>query len=337
MNDRLKTALRGQKTDRPPIWLMRQAGRTDPEYNALRERLGLPLEELFRHAEHAATISLLPKRLGVDAIIFFQDILTPLGPMGSPFVFRPGPCLLSPIRTPADADRLETYVIPQKLGFVGETFDRLHASLASELPVLGFAGAPWTLAVFLIEGASFGDASPHALEFAKKHPEAMHKLLEKLTVITVDYLHYQIESGAAAVQLFESGAHLLSDSEYRDLALPYQQRIFAALRGQAPTIVFARALENLDLLAAAGADVISLPSTVSISQARARLGADQVFQGNVSNQLLRDATLSTIAAAARACVDDGERRGHIFNLDHGLLRDTPYHHVEHLVRTVRGY
>lgn len=316
---------------------MRQAGRTDPEYNALRERLDLPLEELFRHPVHAATISLLPKRLGVDAIIFFQDILTPLGPMGAPFVFRPGPVTERPVRTPADVERLQSYAVAEHLGFVDETFDRIHDALEGELPVLGFAGAPWTLAVFLIEGASFGTSADRAVDFARQYPAATHALLEKLTVITVDYLHYQMECGAAAVQLFESAAPVVDAAMYREFALPYQQRVFAALRGGAPTINFARDLNDIDLLAEAGANVLSLPSTLSIREVRATLGPEQIVQGNVSNKLLRDGPLEAIESAAKACVDEGGRRGHIFNLDHGLLKETPYEHVQHLVRTVLNY
>jgi uroporphyrinogen decarboxylase len=279
----------------------------------------------------------LPQRLGVDAIIFFQDILTPLAPMGAEFVFRPGPVLERPVRTPADVDRLESYAVSECLDFVAETFERIHGQLDGALPVLGFAGAPWTLAVFLIEGKSFGEHAPAALDFSRRYPEAAHRLLEKLTVITVDYLHYQIEAGAAAVQLFESAANILSEPEYREFALPYQQRIFAALHGQAPTIAFARELADLDLLNASGADVLSLPSSVSIREARSRLGAHRVVQGNVSNQLVRRGPLEAIAEAVHRCIDEGERRAHILNLDHGLLRDTPYAHVQHLVDCVRNY
>lgn len=335
-NDLLLKALRGESLPRPPVWLMRQAGRTDPKYNALKEELGLPLEALFRHPEHAATISLLPQRLGVDAIIFFQDILTPLAPMGAEFVFRPGPVLDRPIRTPEDVERLTTYVVPDALGFVGETFFTIHERLDGALPVLGFAGAPWTLAVFLIEGGSFGREAPAALEFARTHPDALRALLERLTIITVDYLHYQIESGAAAVQLFESAAYLLNEAEYRALALPYQQQVFAAIRGQAPTINFARELDDLDLLDAAGADVISLPSTISMAEARARFGPDRVLQGNVSNRLVQEGPLDAIGAAVRRCVEEGGRRAHIFNLDHGLLKDTPFEHVKYVIRAAQS-
>lgn len=335
-NDLLLRAIRGETLPRPPVWLMRQAGRTDPEYNALKERANLPLEQLFSHPELAAEISLLPKRIGVDAIIYFQDILTPLTPMGCPFVFRPGPVTDSPIATPDDVARLHPVDPASSLGFIGETFDRLHGSLDGEMPVLGFAGAPVTLAVFMIEGKSFGENADKALAFFEQYPEATRELLGKLTEMTIGYLQYQIGHGAAAVQLFESAAYLLTPEQYRALALPAQQRIFDALRGTVPTIMFAREWEVVRDLDAAGADILSLPSSISIADARAIIGAERVVQGNLDNGLLADGAWPDIKAAARACIESGERRGHIFNLSHGLMRHTPFENVTRLVELVRS-
>ena len=333
--DLFTRAARGESVPRPPIWLMRQAGRTDPAYNALRERAGLTLEELFRHPDLAAEISLLPLRLGVDAIIYFQDILTPLGPMGCEFVFRPGPTTDRPVLGESDIAKLDEYDMAESLPFIADTFRLVKSHLNGEMPVLGFAGAPLTLAVFMIEGKSFGDTAHRALDFLRDQPEAARRLLEKLCAVTIDYLKYQIESGAAAVQLFESAAHLLSPTLYREFALPYQQRIFDAISGMAPTIMFAREWEDVEDLAASGADILSLPSSISIAEARAIVGRDQVVQGNLDNHLLANGSLSDIEAAARACVDSGERRGHIFNLSHGLLRETPYENIQHLTQVVR--
>ncbi|MFP6582284.1 MAG: uroporphyrinogen decarboxylase family protein [Candidatus Hydrogenedentota bacterium] len=335
-NDLLIRALNGETTPRPPVWMMRQAGRTDPLYNEYKAKADLPLEKLFQHPEQAAHISLLPKRLGVDAIIYFQDILTPLGPMGCEFLFRPGPVTENPINTRDDIDRLTRYEMPEQVGFIGETFDRLHATLDGELPVLGFAGAPMTLAVFMIEGKSFGTKAERAFNFFENHPEDTHVLLEKLTEMTIRYLEYQIEHGAASVQLFESAAFLCTPDQYRTLALPYQQKIFAALKGKVPTIQFAREWDNIAELGEAGADVVSLPSSISIHEARDVLGIDQVVQGNLSNRLLCDGPLEAIESAARACVEAGESRGHIFNLDHGLLRETPYENIQFLMRVLKG-
>lgn len=335
-NDLLLRAIRGETLSRPPVWLMRQAGRTDPEYNALKERANLPLEKLFSHPELAAEISLLPKRIGVDAIIYFQDILTPLTPMGCPFVFRPGPVTDSPIVTPDDVARLQPVDAASSLSFIGETFDRLHATLDGEMPVLGFAGAPLTLAVFMLEGKSFGENADKALAFFKQYPEATRELLDKLTDMTIGYLRYQIDHGAAAIQLFESAAYLLTPEQYRTLALPTHQRIFDALRGTAPTIMFAREWDDVQDLDASGADILSLPSSISIAEARTIAGNDRVMQGNLDNKLLAEGAWPDIEAAARACIESGDRRGHIFNLSHGLLRHTPFEHVTRLVELVRS-
>ncbi len=335
-NDLFIRAARGERTARPPVWLMRQAGRTDPEYNRVKEAARLPLEALFRHPELAAEISLLPKRIGVDAIIFFQDILTPLSPMGCDFMFRPGPSTDTPIRSKADVDRLRLYDVAHELPFIREAFRRIYDQLDGEMPAIGFAGAPLTLLVFMVQGKSFGEVAPESMAFLREEPAAAHALLDKLTAMTIDYLAYQIESGAAAVQLFESAADLLTQAQYREFALPYQQRIFEALRGKAPTIVFARGWDDLPSLKDAGADIVSLPSTVTIPGARRVLGRNQVVQGNIDNHFLVTATKSEIEAAVRECIEGGERRGHIVNLSHGLLRETPFENVCHLVHAVRA-
>jgi len=335
-NDLFMAAVRGETTQRPPIWMMRQAGRTDPAYNALKEEVDKPLEELFRDPEIATKVSLLPKRLGIDAIIYFQDILTPLAPMGCEFLFRPGPVTKNPIRLRADIDRLEPYDMTEHVGFIGETFDRLYAELNNEMPVLGFAGSPFTLAVFMIEGKSFGTKAEKAFSFIEEHPKDTHVLLEKLTEMTIPYLEYQICHGAVAVQLFESAAFLMTPEQYNEFALPYQQRIFKALKGKVKTIQFAREWDNLQSLGKAGADIVSLPNSVSIHDARAVLGQDQIVQGNLSNRLLCEGTHAEIEAAALACLESGGCRGHIFNLDHGLLRQTPYVNIQFLMKVLTG-
>lgn len=336
-NDLLLRAARGERTERTPIWLMRQAGRTDPEYNRLREAAEKPLEVLFNTPELAARISLLPKRLGVDAIIIFQDILTPLAPMGAPFVFRPGPVLANPILSSVQVDELHLSDMENGLAHVKETFRLIHEMLDGELPVFGFAGAPFTLLVFLVEGKSFGDRAEVAFAFLREAPSLAHSLLDKLTEMTIDYLRFQVAHGAHAVQLFESAAHLCSTPVYHEFALPYQRRIFEALRGAVPTIHFAREWPHLDDLDAAGADIISLPAAISVRDARAKLGDHRPIQGNLDNTLLARGTPEEIEAAAAECVESGGHCGHIFNLSHGLLRETPFSHIEHLVRFVRAY
>lgn len=336
-NDVFLRAMNGEETPYTPIWMMRQAGRTDPAYLKLKEDAGLPLEALFRHPEYSSEITLLPKRIGVDALIYFQDILTPLTPMGAHFVFAPGPLLEKPVESEADIDALQPFDVEAELPFIRETLERIMAADGGELPVLGFAGAPLTLAVFILEGKSFGESAGRAMDFMAASPKVLHRLLDRITEMTIDYLTYQARCGVAAVQLFESAAFLLSHAQYQEFALPYQQRIFAALKGVVPTINFARQWDGLDDLDAAGADIISLPASIGIREARAHLGADRVFQGNLDNYLLAHGAEEDIAAAMAACVSAGEHRGHIFNLSHGLLRETPFERVTNLVRQVKEF
>ena len=330
-NDLIIRAARGEQTERTPVWLMRQAGRFDPAYMSLRERADLPLEKLFSHPDFATEISLLPRRFGVDAIIFFQDILTPLGPMGAGFRFRPGPVLAEPVRTRADVDRLTRYDPSVELGFVGKTLQQVRSELAGELPLLGFAGAPLTLACFLIEGKSPGDSGAAAKAFLYSDPAAAHALLANLADMTVDYLLYQIESGADMVQLFESCAELLSDADYEEFAQPYQQRVLSAIRGRVPTILFAKEYANVERMADTGADVISVGGCVDLAEARRRVGGRVALQGNLNNRLLATGTEQQVIEATRDCIAAGGCTGHILNLNHGLLKETPVANVQTLI------
>ncbi len=334
-NDLILRAARGDRTERTPVWLMRQAGRFDPAYRAIRENADMPLEALFRHPELATEISLLPERFGVDAIIFFQDILTPLTPMGAPFVFRPGPVLETPIRTARDVDALHTFDPVSELAFVPDTLRRVKTTLAGRIPLLGFAGAPLTLAFFLIEGKSPG-AAEHAHAMMQAEPALFHRLLDRLADMTADYLLMQIEAGVDAVQLFESCADQLTLNQYREFALPYQVKIFSALAHRVPTIMFAKEQPLSDTLVACGADVLSLGSCVDLADAKRRYERCAAFQGNVDNALLAAGPIEEIQNAVRNCVLAGNHTGHILNLSHGLLANTPVEHVQCLIDTCKA-
>ncbi len=334
-NDLLLRAARREPTERTPVWLMRQAGRFDPEYRILRDRSGLTLEEAFRCAEHCAEISLLPKRFGVDAIIVFQDILTPLTPMGAPFVFRPGPILDSPVRTAGDVASLRRYDVQAELPFVADALRMVKRSLGGELPLLGFAGAPLTLAYFLIEGGSPNSGSERTQAFIQSEPRLCHALLEKLADMTAEYLAMQIEAGADAVQLFESVADLISREQYEEFAHPYHQRILSQLDGKAPSILFVKEQPFVDLMVDSGADVLSVGACVDLDAARRRFGDRVAFQGNVDNRLLAAGPLDAIDRAVEQCVEAGGGGGHILNLNHGLVRDTPVEHVQQLIEVAR--
>lgn len=334
-NDLVLRAARGERTPRTPVWLMRQAGRFDPQYRDLRQRADLPLELLFRHVDLSVEISLLPRRFGVDAIIFFQDILTPLAPMGADFVFRPGPVLESPIRDESGLARLRPYDPQQELPFIPATLQALKRELDGELPLLGFGGAPLTLAFFLLEGGSPHPDPQRTRSLMEQSPRVMHDLLDKLTAMTASYLASQIESGVDAVQLFESAADLVSLEAYEEFALPYQQRVFEAIGKRVPRILFAKDFADVELLTRAGADVISLSSAVDLAEARARIGPGVAVQGNVNNRLMVEGSPEAVEAAARRCIEAGNHSGHILNLGHGLLQDTPVENVQRLVNTAR--
>ncbi len=351
-NDLLLRAARCLPVERVPVWMMRQAGRSDPLYRRMREELNLPLEQLFRtcpapmsetDVESAVKISLLPKRIGVDAIIVYKDILTPLAPMGAHFRFDPGPILKPPIRTPAQVDALlPVDDPPAQLTFTGNVIRRLRETLNGELPLIGFAGAPLTLAFFLIAGESpikrgtgVSEKAEPVFQMIEETPELMHRLLNKLTEMTVNYLNYQISNGAQIVQLFESIADVLPRHLYTDFAFPYHQQIFEALNPETPSILFAKECTYLDLMHRSGADVLSIGKCVDLSKAKAETDGTVAFQGNVDNDILRDGTPDDITAAVKTCLQQGRKTGHILNLSHGLHRDTPFENVKHFVNIAK--
>lgn len=335
-NDLVLRAARRERTERTPVWMMRQAGRFDPQYRAVRDQAKMPLEELFRRPDLAAEISLLPRRLGVDAIIFYQDILTPLAPMGAKFVFRPGPMLESPVRTSRDVQALRACDPGTELPFVADTLRLIRDALEGDLPLLGFAGAPLTLAFFLLEGRSPGTQPRHARALLHTDPHLAHSLLDRLANMTADYLAVQIEAGADAVQLFESVGDLLSEAEYREFAHPYHVQVFSRLAAEVPTILFVKEQLFLELMADSGAEVLSVGTCVDLAEAKRRFGHKVAFQGNVDNRLLVQGTGDQIDEAVRACVGAGQHQGHILNLNHGLLAETPFENGCRLIETCQA-
>jgi uroporphyrinogen decarboxylase len=295
--------------------------------------------------EWAVKISLLPKRIGVDAIIVYKDILTPLAPMGAHFQFSPGPVLSQPIRTQSQIDALcpldDPYV---QLEFTGHVIRTLRETLNGELPLIGFAGAPLTLAFFLIagespmkRGAGISEKAKPVFEMMENTPELLHQLLDKLTDMTINYLNYQISQGAQIVQLFESIADVLSLEMYENFALPYHQRIFAELNAETPAILFAKECPYVNLMHQSGADVLSIGKCVDLKKAKTEIDDSVAFQGNVDNDILRDGTFSDITEAVRVCIEQGGKTGHILNLSHGLHRDTPFENVKHFVQIAKTF
>ena len=351
-NDLLLRAARRVPVERAPVWMMRQAGRSDPAYRALREKINLPLERLFRtipcsfsdqEIEWAIEISLLPKRIGVDAIIVYKDILTPLCPMGVHFRFDPGPVLDSPIRTQAQIEALRPLDEPaSQMVFTGKIISELRQALEGELPLIGFAGSPLTLAFFMVAGTSpmaagggVSNAARTVFQMMDEEPGLFHELLQRLTQMTINYLNYQISEGVQVVQLFESIADQIDRPRYQTFVQPYHEQIFAALDPSVPSILFAKECPYLSLMLNSGADVLSVGKCVDLSKAQKEAKGRVAFQGNVDNAILRDGACDDITAAVNNCLQAGGKVGHILNLSHGLHRDTPFENVKHFVKVAK--
>jgi uroporphyrinogen decarboxylase len=310
---------------------MRQAGRWDPEFNRL--RAGRSFYEFADDVELAAQASLLPRRFGVDGIILFYDITTLAVAMGLPFTLRAGrgPVPDRPVCTVADVEALDARPDAECFGAVRQLLQRVRGELRGELPVLVFAGAPFTLATYCIDT---GKDLAATCRFAAERPAVWEGLLERLTAATVYFLDTLVREGADVYQLFDSWACLLDRDDYERWAQPRHQAIFAAVR-QVPRILFVKEGPYLDLMASAGADVVSLGSRHDLAAAR-RAYPHLVFQGNVDSELLRTGTPEQVIEATRQCVAAGGSGRHIVNLNHGVDRATPVANFEAYVRAVVG-
>ena len=327
-------ACRREATPYTPIWIMRQAGRYLPEYRAVRERLSFL--ELCHAPEVAAEVTVMAvEKLGVDAAIIFADILLVLEPMGVGLTFAAGdgPVIRHPVRTAADVDRLPA-VEPAALDFVYAAIRQARAGLHKDIPLIGFAGAPFTLASYLIEGGS----SPHhqrTRTFLKSDPGAWAALMERLVDALLGYVNAQIDAGAQAIQFFDSWIGSLAPVDYRTHVLPHMRRLFAGLRGNVPVIHFGTGTAGLlEGMRAAGGDVIGLDWRVDLDAGWARVGHDVAVQGNLDPVTLFAPLPEIRAQAAFILGQAAGRPGHIFNLGHGVLPDTPVDHVRALVDTV---
>src|SRR5262245_10221630 len=323
----LVRAARGEAVERPPVWAMRQAGRWDPEFN--RVRAGQSFYEFSENVELAAKASLLPRRFGVDGIILFYDITTLPVAMGQPFVLKPsvGPVPDWTVRRLADVERLEANPDPARYQHIRDLLRLVKEELRGELPVLAFAGAPFTVATYCI---GTGKDMAATRRFAAEQPRVWQALLDKLSAATVRFLNTLIADGADVYQLFDSWAGMLDQAEYERWAQPYHRAILAGAAG-VPRILFVKECPHLPLLAQSGADVISLGVRHDLAAAR-RDYPHLTFQGNVDEKVLRTGTPEQVAAATRACVAAGAPsqsgpagqarqarwRRHIVNLNHGV-------------------
>lgn len=326
-------AARGEDTERAPVWIMRQAGRYLPEYRALKAKHSF--WEMVRTPDLAAEVTLQPVvRFGLDAAILFSDIMTPLPPMGVSIDFRPGPTFASPVRDRRAVDALHVPEQDELAPFVGEALTKLRA--ATSVPVIGFAGAPFTLAAYLVQGGGSHDFAEFRA-FLRAERGAAEALLEKLAEVTIRYLRMQVAAGAQAVQLFDSWAGLLDEPGYRALALPYARRVLseAAVDGVPRIYLAVGAWHLLPAIAEVGADVVSLDWRQPLSRARSTLGA-LALQGNLDPAALLGPA-EGLAAEAERVLREGLGGPHIFNLGHGILRQTDPDAVARLVDVVRRF
>jgi uroporphyrinogen decarboxylase len=329
-------ACRMKPTAYTPIWLMRQAGRYMPEYRHVRERFSFL--ELCRRPDIAAEVTVTAvQRLKVDAAIIFADILLPLLPMGVGLHYEKGdgPIIDRPVRNIADLERIGAVDdAAGALGFVGDAIKLARRGLAGKVPLIGFAGAPFTLASYLIEGG--GSRQYLATKrLMYNHPEVWSGLMTMLARVTADYLTMQIEAGADLIQIFDSWVGSLGPDDYRRFVLPYTADIIRRLPVAVPVIHFGTVTGNLlELMREAGGDVIGLDWRVNLGEAWARLGHRVAVQGNL-DPIALFAGPDEIRARARAILDQAAGRpGHIFNLGHGILPETPVDHVIALVDMV---
>jgi uroporphyrinogen decarboxylase len=336
-NSRFLKACRREPVDATPVWFMRQAGRYMSEYRALRERYSLL--DICRAPDLATEVTLQPiRRIEVDAAILFSDLLLPLEPMGLPFDFirGEGPQIERPISSAADIEAMRIFDPREALSHVLEAITQIKRELAGRVPLIGFAGAPFTLASYAIEGG-------HSNNFAKTkalmygHPDAWHLLCEKFATVVSDFLSAQIDAGVDAVQLFDSWAGALGPADYREFALPHSQRIFKAIEGRVPTIHFGTGTATtLDLLREAGGDVIGADWRIPIDMAWERIGFDRAVQGNLDPTLLLGPMQRMFTQTEDILERVNGRPGHIFNLGHGILPSTPVEHVQRLAQYVHS-
>jgi uroporphyrinogen decarboxylase len=318
---------------------MRQAGRYMSEYRGLREKYSLL--ELCRTPDLATEVTLQPvRRIEVDAAILFSDLLLPFEPMGIRFDFvrGEGPAIDNPIQSGEDVDRLRRFDPREALAYVLQAIRQIKRELRGRIPLIGFAGAPFTLASYAIEGG-------HSNNFAKTKammygtPEAWHRLCALFADIVADYLDAQIEAGVDAVQVFDSWVGALNARDYREFILPHTRRIFGQLSKHAvPTIHFGVGTGSiLHELRDAGGDVIGADWRTPLDEAWERIGFDRAVQGNLDPTLLLGPIDRVLAGADDVIARAGGRPGHIFNLGHGLLPSTPLEHVQALARYVHQH
>ena len=333
--ERFLAAVQCREVDVTPVWFMRQAGRSLPEYRALRGRH--PFMTVATTPELAAEATLMPiDRLGVDAAVLFADIMLPLASLGVPFEIQPGvgPVIADPIRTAKDVRRLQTLSAEEGTPFVLEALRIVKAALGDKAALLGFAGAPFTLACYLVEGRPSREF-PRAKALMYGDPEVWRALMEALTRVTINYLRAQISAGADAVQLFDSWLGLLDLTTYERCVLPYTRRIFAEISLLAPTIHFSTGtVALLEAIGRSGCRGVSVDWRLPIDEAWNRLPEGVAIQGNLDPVLVLAPWPAVEAGALDVLARAEGRPGHIFNLGHGVLPESDPETLAKIVRLV---
>lgn len=335
-NDLLLRALNGEKVERPPVWMMRQAGRFLPDYRVLREKYSF--FERCETPKLVSEITIMPiEQVGTDAAILFSDILVVPQALGLEvqMIAGKGPFLPKTINNLKDAQNIEIPNVNERLSYVMEGIKQTRMDLNGRVPLIGFAGAPFTILCYMVQGQGSKDFS-QAKSFCHQEKEAAHLLLQKITTTTIDYLNAQIKAGAQAVQLFDSWAGLLSPQDFNEFALPYIQQIMEKVEG-APTIVFAKgAWYAIKELVETGCNAIGVDWSLTPKQAR-KLAGDQVtIQGNFDPSWLF-APHSEIERLTKNMLDGFGKDKYIANLGHGILPTVPVENAKTFIDTIKNY
>ena len=335
MNSPFLAACRREPTSYTPVWLMRQAGRYMEDYRKLRAQHGFL--ELCKKPDLATEITVTPvQKLQVDAAILFADILLILEPMGVGLEYSKGdgPVLHHPVRSGKDVDGLREFDVETELEYVYEAVKKIRKELRNKVPLVGFAGAPFTLASYLIEGGG-SRHYVHTKRLFYSAPEAWKRLMERLAKVTGEYLNCQIAAGAQAVQIFDSWAGCLSPADYEQFVQPYTKAVIDSITPGVPVINFSTGTAGLlKHVRASGGDVIGLDWRVNLDEGWATVGHDVAVQGNLDPVSLFASPKEIKNRVAEVLRRAGGRPGHIFNLGHGVLPETPVDHVIAMVETV---
>jgi len=336
-NDLILKTLRGEKTQRTPVWMMRQAGRYLPEYMVLRKKYSF--FERCQTPELACEITLQPVDIiGVDAAILFSDILVVPQAMGLEvqMVESKGPILPNPIKTSNDLNRIIVPDVNETLGYVFDAIKLIKQELNNRVPLIGFAGAPWTLLCYMVQGKG-SKTFDEAKEFCYAQPALAHQLLQMITDTTIAYLKGQVAAGADTVQIFDSWGGLLSPDDFENISLKYIRQIVAALKDEAPVIVFAKgAWHSLDSMAATGAAGLGIDWCIKPQLARQFAGNNITLQGNFDPAKLLG-PISEIQKEVKKMMNAFGPGNHIANLGHGILPNVPVSHAKAFVDAVKNH